>query len=98
MWRKKEIADKVAEDIEDKGDTIPEIVFAPGCFDHFEGTQEELDALKAEIMEMFAGKTSSQLMSEARLLSVDDIMDMPEEAQQQIVDALNGVDNSRKLH
>ncbi len=98
MWRKKEIADKVAENIEDKGDTIPEIVFAPGCFDHFEGTQEELDALKAEIMEMFAGKTSNQLLSEARLLNADDIMDMPEEVQQQIVDALNGVDTSRKLH
>jgi hypothetical protein len=96
MWRKKEIADKVAEDID--GDTIPEIVFAPGCFDHFEGTQEELDALKAEIMEMFAGKTSKQLMAQTRLLSADDIMDMPEEVQQQIVDALNGVDTSRKLH
>lgn len=29
------------------------IEFAPGCFDHFEGTQEELDALMAEIQEMF---------------------------------------------
>lgn len=25
------------------------VVFAPGCFDTFEGTQEELDALIAEI-------------------------------------------------
>lgn len=98
MWRKKEIADKVAEDIEDKGDTMPEIVFAPGCFDHFEGTQEELDALKAEIMEMLAGKTTKELMAEARELSIEDVMDMPEEAQQQIVDALNGVDTKRKLH
>lgn len=30
----------------------PEIVFAPGCFDHFEGTQEELDELVAEINRM----------------------------------------------
>jgi hypothetical protein len=27
----------------------PELVFAPGCFDNFEGTQEELDELLAEI-------------------------------------------------
>ena len=26
-----------------------EVVFAPGCFDDFEGTQEELDELVAEI-------------------------------------------------
>jgi hypothetical protein len=31
----------------------PEIIFAPGCFDTFEGTQEELDALMADIMKMF---------------------------------------------
>jgi len=96
MWRKKQISNEVSKDIED-GNNIPEIIFAPGCFDHFEGTQEELDALKAEIMEMFAGKTSNELISESRLLDVNDILDMPEEVQQQIVDALNGVDE-RKLH
>ncbi len=26
-----------------------EIIFAPGCFDNFEGTQEELEAFMAEI-------------------------------------------------
>ena len=30
----------------------PEIVFAPGCFDSFEGTQEELDELVAEIQRL----------------------------------------------
>ncbi len=28
------------------------IVFAPGCFDDFTGTQEELDAIVAEITQM----------------------------------------------
>jgi len=28
-----------------------EIIFAPGCFDEFEGTQEELEAFIAEITE-----------------------------------------------
>ncbi len=27
----------------------PEIIFAPGCFDNFDGTQEELDELLAEL-------------------------------------------------
>ena len=30
------------------------VTFAPGCFDSFDGTQEELDAMMAEIAEMFA--------------------------------------------
>lgn len=30
-----------------------EIKFAPGCFDNFEGTQEELDELMAQIQTMF---------------------------------------------
>lgn len=29
-----------------------EIIFAPGCFDNFEGTQEELEAFMAEITEV----------------------------------------------
>lgn len=34
-----------------------EIVFAPGCFDNFEGTQEELDAMIAELRKMVADDT-----------------------------------------
>ena len=30
----------------------PEIVFAPGCFDNFDGTQEELQELIAHIHQM----------------------------------------------
>jgi len=30
------------------------IVFAPGCFDKFEGTQEELDELMVEIEKTFS--------------------------------------------
>jgi NADH:ubiquinone oxidoreductase subunit B-like Fe-S oxidoreductase len=35
-----------------KMDKKPEVVFMPGCFDGFEGTQEELDELMAEIHRM----------------------------------------------
>lgn len=33
-------------------DKKPEIVFAPGCFDNFDGTQEELQELIASIHQM----------------------------------------------
>jgi hypothetical protein len=32
------------------------VEFAPGAFDHFDGTQEELDELMSEITAMFEGK------------------------------------------
>ena len=33
-------------------DKKPEIIFAPGCFDNFDGTQEELQELIAHIHQM----------------------------------------------
>ena len=61
-----------------------EIEFAPGCFDAFEGTQEELDALVADIKNMFAGKTREELEAESRELSDDDWDEMPDEVKEQI--------------
>ena len=29
-----------------------EVIFEPGCFDDFDGTQEELDTLQAEIIRL----------------------------------------------
>ena len=46
------------------------IEFAPGCFDSFEGTQEELDDLVKEIYRMFE---SGEAQSKARLLDIDDL-------------------------
>jgi hypothetical protein len=39
------------------------ISFEPGCFDTFEGTQEELDELVAEIKEMFSDPEKVLAMS-----------------------------------
>ena len=33
------------------------IIFAPGCFDHFDGTQEELQEMIAQIRQMVADGT-----------------------------------------
>lgn len=55
-----------------------EVVFAPGCFDHFEGTQEELDELIQQIKEMAA---SGKLFDEAVPVDLEgtDIEDLLEE-------------------
>jgi hypothetical protein len=47
----------------------PKLVFVPGCFDNFDGTQEELDALISEITSMFE---SGDFELEATELDIDD--------------------------
>lgn len=42
-----------------------EVTFAPGCFDQFDGTQEELDELVAEIQTMFANMTPEELAAQS---------------------------------
>lgn len=59
------------------------IVFAPGCFDSFEGTQEELDAMIAEITRM---AESGELLEKSQPLDLD--LD-PEELEAMIEADLN---------
>jgi hypothetical protein len=59
-----------------------EIVFAPGCFDSFEGTQEELDELIKEITEsaengsLFEKSNPVSIESLLEDLSVEDVEDL----------------------
>ena len=46
------------------------IEFAPGAFDQFEGTQEELDAIQKEIMDMLEAMTPEELAEES--IAVDE--------------------------
>jgi tRNA A37 N6-isopentenylltransferase MiaA len=48
-------------------------VFEPGCFDHFDGTQEELDGLMAEIQDMFANMTPEELKAQSRAIDIDEL-------------------------
>ena len=52
-----------------------EVIFAPGCFDTFDGTQEELDALMAEIQETFANMSPEELASQSIPLEEDLLSD-----------------------
>lgn len=62
------------------------IQFAPGCFDNFEGTQEELDEMVAEIQKMFEGKTPEELEAMSRPLSDEDFDDLPDEVKAQLAE------------
>ena len=46
------------------------VVFHPGCFDNFEGTQEELDALVKNIQEVFV---SGDIWRDSKPLTEEEI-------------------------
>lgn len=66
----------------------PKIVFAPGAFDNFDGTQEELDEMVAEIQKMFDGKTAEEIMAEATPITNEDFDELPIEVQEQLARSL----------
>jgi hypothetical protein len=59
------------------------VQFAPGAFDDFDGTQEELNALKAEIEETFESMTSEELAAQSRKV---DFADLPDHVQDNFID------------
>jgi hypothetical protein len=61
--------------------------FAPGCFDNFEGTQEELDELIADIKKMFA---SGESLENAVPLDLDDMSDEEIEWTDAVINAIDG--------
>ena len=50
-----------------------QIEFAPGAFDSFEGTQEELDAMMAEITEMIANMSPEELAEASKPIDWDNL-------------------------
>jgi hypothetical protein len=71
------------------------IEFAPGAFDGFEGTQEELDEFVKAIQEGFE---SGEFLEESEELTDEMFEALPEEDQQRILDALDSeTDQKRRL-
>lgn len=62
------------------------IEFAPGCFDNFEGTQEELDELIAEIQRMFE---SGEIAENSTELDIDALMEEDPEYAEKVIQALS---------
>jgi hypothetical protein len=70
------------------------ITFAPGAFDQFDGTQEELDALISEIQRM---ADSGELEEMSIPLDDEDIMDnLTEEDRDQVMQALANMSDGIK--
>ena len=61
------------------------IEFAPGCFDSFDGTQEELDELVAEIQRM---AETGELFEKSNPLDIDGMIDEEPEVAERILKAL----------
>ena len=75
------------------------INFAPGCFDNFEGTQEELDAMVTEIQSMFENMSPEDLDIQSRAINLGDLLadeSISDDELEQILGALIERDN-RKL-
>ena len=73
-----------------------EVVFAPGCFDEFDGTQEELDELMKQIMEMAENGTLEENSTPINLEDFDledfDLEDLNEDTN------IKDINPGRKLH
>lgn len=69
------------------------IEFAPGCFDNFEGTQEELDELMAEIQRMF---DSGEAQLQAVELDIDALLEEDPEFAEHLISKLSEDGDSQK--
>jgi hypothetical protein len=69
------------------------VQFAPGCFDDFEGTQEELDLLMAEIHSMFENMTAEDLASSSSLVDFEQLTESDPELAQRLAAALDGIES-----
>lgn len=75
---------------------IEKVKFAPGCFDDFEGTQEELDALKKQIEDQFTNIDSEELENES--VPLEDVWeDLDEDTRRDIFERLNAMLDGKEV-
>jgi hypothetical protein len=68
--------------------------FAPGCFDSFDGTQEELDEMVAEIQRMF---DSGEMETNSRRVDIEELFEEDPDVAEKIFKALQEDAEPRKL-
>ena len=73
-------------------DKKPEIVFMPGCFDNFDGTQEELDEMVAEIKRLVE---TGEIFEKSEPLDIDSILD--EFSDEEIEDLMAELDETKSI-
>ncbi len=89
MTEKKELEDLTPTEMKDL-----KVEFAPGCFDDFEGTQEELEELVAEIQRMF---TSGEAQTKARRIDFDNPTEDDIDAIEHLMEIEERANQGRKL-
>ena len=77
------------------------IEFAPGCFDNFDGTQEELDEFMAMLEKKLTSMTAEELKAEAREIDEEYLEELfetdPEAAEKLVNILLSDPSEDRKL-
>jgi len=72
-----------------------EIVFMPGCFDDFDGTQEELDEMIAQIHQM---ASTGELMEKSTPIDIEALADsLTDEEIEVLMSQLDDVDKIENL-
>lgn len=80
MPEKKKFEDLTPKDLKEL-----KIEFAPGCFDNFDGSQEELDELIAEITQMIR---SGEIHEKSREVDIDEMIEEDPELAEKIFASL----------
>ena len=70
------------------------IEFMPGCFDQFEGTQEELDEMVAEIHRMLE---SGELEENSQEMTEEDFDELDDEVKERLLSSFNEIETKRNL-
>lgn len=71
-----------------------EIQFAPGCFDDFDGTQEELNEFIAEITNMIR---SGEVLEKSNAVNIDDLIDEDPELAEKLLRSFSDEPPTRTL-
>jgi hypothetical protein len=84
MTEEKKLEDMTPEELRNL-----KIEFAPGAFDDFEGTQEELDELVSEIQRMFE---SGDFLENAHVIHIDELADQDPELAVKLLSNIESID------
>lgn len=82
----KKLEDKTIEELGPEDFSKLKISFAPGCFDEFDGSQEELDELIAEITKMIH---SGEIFEQSHAVDLESLIEEDPELAQAILSADN---------
>jgi hypothetical protein len=89
MTNEKRLEDMTAEELAEL-----KIEFAPGAFDDFEGTQEELDELVSEIQRMFA---SGEFLENTQQLDLEALAEEDPELAEKLLASLDSITDRKNL-